>query len=125
MTGTERLCLLVAIVVIGVVVVLAHSALHEVMLMFLAMTHLWRPRQSGGKAKWTNCTGMADRSERGVSRDRLFAPLPPLADVQPRGAPDVSHWHQQTMLRRAASVPVPSGNKCTPISPMNRISPRL
>jgi hypothetical protein len=40
MTGTERLCLVVAIVVIGVVVVLAHSALHKVMLMFLAMTHL-------------------------------------------------------------------------------------
>jgi hypothetical protein len=40
MTGAERLCLVVAIVVIGVVIVLAHSALHRVMLMFLAMTHL-------------------------------------------------------------------------------------
>jgi len=40
MTGTERLCLVVAIVAIGVVVVIAHSALHKVMLMFLAMTHL-------------------------------------------------------------------------------------
>jgi hypothetical protein len=58
---------------------------------------------------------MADRSERGISRDRLLAPLPPLADLQPRYPPVLPHRQRlhAAMVRahsRASALSVTPGN---------------